>query len=136
MGRWCSTRSASWRRIRRSGSCDLLDGLEGTRLVATTHLDLRALAERGAFSEALLDALTGTEVLVPALRERAEDIVPLAEIFAAEAGAEPPVRFSPGALARLRSHSWPGNVLELRNAMERAVRLSPRRRDHGRAPAE
>ncbi len=103
---------------------DLLDGLEGTRLVATTHLDLRALAERGAFSEALLDALTGTEVLVPALRERAEDIVPLAEIFAAEAGAEPPVRFSPGALARLRSHSWPGNVLELRNAMERAVRLS------------
>ncbi len=103
---------------------DVLDVLEGTRLVATTHLDLRALAERGAFSEALLEAVTGIEVRIPPLRERPEDIVPLAEIFAGEAGAEQPVRLSPGALARLRSHPWPGNVLELRNAMERAVRLA------------
>ncbi len=41
-----------------------------------------------------------------------------------DAGAPAPVRMAPGALARLRSHPWPGNVLELRNAMERAVRLA------------
>src|SRR5690606_23255831 len=103
---------------------DALDVLEGSaRLVATTHLDLRALAERGAFSEALLEALAGVEIEVPPLRERPEDIVPLAEAFAREAGAKN-VKLSPGALARLRSHPWPGNVLELRNAMERAVRLA------------
>lgn len=104
---------------------DALDLLEGSaRLVATTHMDLRALAERGAFSEALADVLEGVEVEIPPLRERPEDIVPLAERFAEEAGVAPPVRMSPGALARLRSHPWPGNVLELRNAMERAGRLA------------
>ncbi len=104
---------------------DVLDVLDGSaRLVATTHLDLRALTERGAFSEALLDAITGVEVEIPPLRERPEDIVPLAEAFAIAAGATGPVRFSPGALARLRSHPWPGNVLELRNAMDRAIRLA------------
>jgi DNA-binding NtrC family response regulator len=104
---------------------DALDVLDGeARLVATTHLDLGALAERGAFSGALLEALRGVEVTIPALRERPEDIVPLAEQFAREAGARAPVRMTPGALARLRSHPWPGNILELRNAMERAVRLA------------
>lgn len=104
---------------------DVLDALEDeVRVVATTHLDLRGLAERGAFSEALLEALEGHEVAVPPLRERPEDIVPLAEVFAAEVSGDRPVSFSPGALVRLRSHPWPGNVLELRNAMERAVRLA------------
>lgn len=104
---------------------DVLDALEGqTRLVATTHLDLSALADRGAFSEALLEALRGDEVVIPALRDRPEDIVPLAEEFAKAAGAAEPVRMTPGALARLRSHPWPGNILELRNAMDRAVQLA------------
>lgn len=104
---------------------DVLDVLDGSaRLVATTHLDLRALAERGAFSEALAAALEGAEVPVPPLRDRPDDIVPLAEVFASEALGGATVRLSPGALARLRSHPWPGNVLELRNAMERAVRLA------------
>ena len=102
---------------------DVLDALDGSaRLVATTHLDLRALAERGAFSEVLADALEGAVVPIPPLRERPEDIVPLAEHFAQQAGAT--ARLSPGALARLRSHPWPGNVLELRNAMERAIKLA------------
>ncbi|MFK7987634.1 MAG: sigma 54-interacting transcriptional regulator [Sandaracinaceae bacterium] len=101
---------------------DVLDALEDTRLIATTHIDLRSLAERGAFSEALLAALEGDEVKVPALRDRPDDIVPLAEQFARSHGSG--ASFSPGALARLRSHSWPGNVLELRNAMARAIRLA------------
>lgn len=104
---------------------DVLDALDGqARLVATTHLDLTTIAHRGAFSEALLEALRGETVEIPSLRQRPDDIVPLANAFAEEAGASAPVKFSPGALARLRSHPWPGNVLELRNAMERAVRLA------------
>ncbi len=104
---------------------DAIDALDGdVRLVATTHLDLRALAERGALSEALVELVDGVEVKVPALRERPEDIVPLAEVFAAASAQGAPPKLTPGALARLRSHAWPGNVLELRNAMERAVRLA------------
>jgi len=105
---------------------DVLDvlGTDSARLVATTHLDLASLAKRGAFSEPLLELLRGEEVAIPPLRERPDDIVPLAEDFARSAGAPDPVKISPGALARLRSHPWPGNILELRNAMERAVRLA------------
>ena len=104
---------------------DALDALDGAaRLVATTHQDLAGLAERGAFSEALVDALAGAVVEVPALRARPEDIVPLAKAFIREASPEAKVTLSAGALARLRSHPWPGNILELRNAMERAVRLA------------
>jgi len=61
---------------------------------------------------------------VPPLRQRPDDIVPLAILFAEEAAESSRTRFSPGALARLRSYGWPGNVLELRNAMERAVVLA------------
>lgn len=97
---------------------------EDVRVVATTHRALAGLVERGAFDEKLYELLAGAVVEVPPLRQRPEDIIPLAERFAEEAGAERPVRMSPGALARLRSYPWPGNVLELRNAMERAVRLA------------
>ena len=107
---------------------DALDTLAAdgstTRLVATTHLDLDGLVRRGSFSEPLLELLRGEEVPIPPLRERPDDIVPLAEDFAIRSGASDPVRITPGALARLRSHPWPGNILELRNAMERAVRLA------------
>ena len=94
------------------------------RVIATTHRTLAGLVERGAFDEKLFQRLTGEVVEVPPLRQRPEDIIPLAERFAGEGGAKAPVRMSPGALARLRSYPWPGNVLELRNAMERAVRLA------------
>ncbi|MGF1466739.1 MAG: sigma 54-interacting transcriptional regulator [Sandaracinaceae bacterium] len=104
---------------------DLLDAWGGdVRLVATTHLDLASLAERGAFSVPLARALAGEQVAIPPLRHRPEDIIPLAEAMARDTGAADPLRLSPGALARLRSHPWRGNVLELRNAMERAVSLA------------
>lgn len=105
---------------------DLLDELDGsgTRVVATTHQSLEGLTKRGAFSEPLLALLRGESVEIPPLRDRPEDIVPLAESFALGVGASDPVKLTPGALARLRSHPWPGNILELRNAMERAVRLA------------
>jgi transcriptional regulator with AAA-type ATPase domain len=95
------------------------------RVIVTTHRDLRALADRGAFSAELAGVLfEGEPIAIPPLRHRPEDIVPLATRFAEEAGSRVPVRLSAGALARLRSYPWPGNVLELRNAMERAVRLA------------
>ncbi|UJR79013.1 helix-turn-helix domain-containing protein [Sandaracinus amylolyticus] len=95
------------------------------RLVVTSHRDLRALAERGAFHAELAAYLFARDpIAIPPLRQRPDDVVPLATRFAIEAGARVPVRFSAGGLARLRSYPWPGNVLELRNAMERAVRLA------------
>ncbi|MEM9188974.1 MAG: sigma 54-interacting transcriptional regulator [Myxococcota bacterium] len=101
-----------------------VDSASDVRFVATTHRVLGALVQRGAFDQALSEALSTHRVELPALRNRPEDIIPLAERFALEAGASTPIRLSPGALARLRSYPWPGNVLELRNAMERAVRLA------------
>lgn len=94
------------------------------RIVATSHHDLGPLAERGAFDPVLLSTISSVELDVPSLRERPGDIIALAESFAIELGVPLPVPLTPGALARLRSYPWPGNVLELRNAMERAVRLA------------
>ena len=94
------------------------------RVVATTHRALAGLVERGAFDTQLHELLTTHVIEIPPLRNRADDILPLAERFAVDYGASQPVKFSPGAIARLRSYPWPGNILELRNAMERAVRLA------------
>ncbi len=102
----------------------LLAEAQDVRIVATTHRALAGLVEREAFDHSLYARLTDHVVELPPLRNRPEDIIPLAEHFALESGAKAPVRMAPGALARLRSHPWPGNVLELRNAMERAVHLA------------
>ncbi|MEM9074697.1 MAG: sigma 54-interacting transcriptional regulator [Myxococcota bacterium] len=91
------------------------------RLIATTHRALAGLVERGAFDRGLHEIFAARVIEIPALRNRPEDIIPLAARFASRKGS---VRMSPGALARLRSYPWPGNVLELRNAIERAVRLA------------
>ena len=94
------------------------------RVVSTTQRALAGLVERGAFGRALYEQIAQQRLHVPALRNRPDDVIPLAQRFALDYGASDPVRLSPGALARLRSYPWPGNVLELRNAMERAVRLA------------
>lgn len=95
-----------------------------TRVIATTHRDLPLLTGRGAFHRELAAWLDPRmAITIPPLRQRPDDIIPLATQFAEEAGAAP-VRYSAGALVRLRSYPWPGNVLELRNAVERAVRLA------------
>lgn len=99
-----------------------LESEPAARVVATTHRALAGLVERGAFDADLYEFFSAHVVEIPALRNRPEDIIPLAERFVGGAGDS--VRMSPGALARLRSYPWPGNVLELRNAMERAARLA------------
>lgn len=93
------------------------------RVVAATNRDLgRAVAE-GAFREDLYYRLNVVELVVPPLARRREDILPMARRFAAEL-AGGPVRLSPGAADCLVAYGWPGNVRQLRNAIQRACLLS------------
>ncbi len=91
------------------------------RIVAATHRDLDGLTASGAFRADLLYRLNVLPVALPPLRERLSDIIPLAEHFldlAARDGA--PKRLTGAAASRLLAYSWPGNIRELRNVMERA----------------
>ncbi len=97
-----------------------------TRVVCATNRPLRAAVAAGRFREDLFFRLNVIPVQLAPLRERPEDIVPLAERFlerfTREAGRRLPL--APEALAALRAHPWPGNVRELENAIERAVVLA------------
>ncbi len=77
----------------------------------------------GAFREDFFYRLNVFAIRVPPLRERREDIVPIAERFLTGRGL-PGSRLSGEARARLTAHSWPGNVRELENALERALILA------------
>jgi transcriptional regulator with GAF, ATPase, and Fis domain len=96
------------------------------RLIAATNRDLAAEVRRGAFREDLYHRLNVVALRTPPLRERREDILPLARHFAKEAGARCGRRvggISPEAGRCLEAYGWPGNVRELGNAIERAVVL-------------
>ena len=97
------------------------------RLVAATNRDLGEDVRSGRFREDLYYRLNVVQVRVPPLRERREDVLPLAEHFlrrfAAEHGRSVP-RLSAEAMRRLDDHPFPGNVRELENLIERAVALS------------
>ena len=98
------------------------------RVVAATNRALEEEVRAGRFREDLLYRLNVVEVTVPALRDRPEDVLPLARRFLAfsAAGAGRPVpSLSRATEQALLAHAWPGNVRELRNVMERAVILSP-----------
>jgi len=98
------------------------------RWVAATNRDLRAMAHEGTWREDLYHRLAVFPIRLPPLRERREDIVPLAEsllaALSASAGRSPPLRLDDATKARLESEAWPGNVRELRNVLERAVILA------------
>jgi two-component system, NtrC family, response regulator AlgB len=96
------------------------------RVVSATNRDLDEDVRAGRFREDLLYRLNVIEVAVPPLRERRDDIVPLARHFVAffaRASRRAVPGLSPEAEAALVRYEWPGNVRELRNAMERAVVL-------------
>lgn len=100
----------------------LLDDHADARLIATTRHDL------DGFREDLLLRLNVVTLTLPPLRERAEDVAPLARHYLARAAARqhrPAFGLSDSAERALRRHAWPGNLRELRNAIERAVILSP-----------
>jgi NtrC-family two-component system response regulator AlgB len=98
------------------------------RIVAATNRDLDADVREGRFREDLLYRLNVVEIAVPPLRERREDILPLARhflaVFARNLGRRTP-ELAPETQALLRDHAWPGNVRELRNVMERVIILWP-----------
>jgi len=90
------------------------------RVVAATHRDLRAAREEGEFREDLYYRLAVTEIRLPPLRERLDD-VPLLVAHFLEKEFAYPGEMGREALEALRAHSWPGNVRELRNAVEAAT---------------
>jgi Nif-specific regulatory protein len=96
------------------------------RLLAATNRDLEQAVGKGDFRRDLFYRLNVVSLKAPALRERPEDTLPLAEHFAKKYAAEcgrKIVGLAPEARAYLQSYSWPGNVRELENAIERAVVL-------------
>ncbi len=110
------------------------------RVIAATHQDLEAKVESGEFRADLLHRLDVLRLKLPPLRERREDIAPLAEHFLAEASSEiglEPKRFAPAALRALRELPWPGNVRQLENTCRRLAVLASGRQIHvGDLPVE
>ena len=98
------------------------------RVIASTNRDLDQLIAEGRFREDLFYRLNVVPVRVPALRERAEDIPDLVDLFmgrAAEAAGLQPRRLSEEALAVLQGYDWPGNVRQLRNAVDWILIMAP-----------
>ncbi len=93
------------------------------RIIAATNLDLDSMVREGRFREDLLYRLNVITLTLPALRDRSEDILPLAEGFLAHFVNEygrPARAFSAAASSMLQHYNWPGNIRELRNVIERA----------------
>ena len=93
------------------------------RILAASNRDLEAEVKAGRFREDLFYRLNVVELNLPPLRERREDILPLANLFTAEF-ARNHARLAEATVNCLQNYPWPGNVRELRNAIERAVLLS------------
>jgi DNA-binding NtrC family response regulator/predicted hydrocarbon binding protein len=97
------------------------------RVLAATNRDLSSEVGKGAFRQDLYYRLKVVELPVPALRERRDDILPLARVLLAAAALRMKSRvagLSPSTADQLLRYDWPGNVRELENAMERAVALA------------
>ena len=97
------------------------------RIIATSNRDMVEAVSRGVLREDVFYRLNVFPLLIPALRQRVDDIVPLARHFLAEHGGRAGragLRLSSAAEGALRQHSWPGNVRELENVMQRAVILA------------
>ena len=125
-------RALEERRMRRLGGSDEID--IACRIVAATNVAIEQAVDEGSFREDLFYRLNVMRVDVPPLRDRPEDIEPLALHFLATIarGQRAVTRtIAPDALAVLRAHRWPGNVRELRNVMERAAVLSANEREVG-----
>ena len=124
-------RTIEYGEIQRVGGNETLQ--VDVRIVGSTNADLQSLADEGRFRKDLLDRLAFDVITVPPLRERIEDILPLAFAFAMNMVSELELPLFPGfgprASSALLRHDWPGNVRELKNAVERSVyRLKDKRK--------
>ncbi|MDL2290896.1 sigma-54 dependent transcriptional regulator [Desulfovibrio sp. OttesenSCG-928-F20] len=118
-------------RVLQEGEIDRVGGMEtlkvDVRVLATTNRDLDSWVKDGKFRQDLFFRLNVIPLRLPALRERGDDVMALAEFFIAMYVREynlSPVELSPEARDWLGAYAWPGNVRELQNLMERAVLLS------------
>jgi DNA-binding NtrC family response regulator len=96
------------------------------RLVAATNGDLAQAVAKGKFRQDLYYRLNVVQIHLPPLRERVQDVEPLARMFVQQISAQlgvPPLELDAGILADLAAYSWPGNVRELRNVIERSLIL-------------
>lgn len=116
-------RAIEYGEVQRVGGSETLQ--VDVRIVGSTNADLQSLTADGQFRKDLLDRLAFDVITVPPLRERVEDILPLANAFAIQMASELKWSYFPGfspraSSALLRNH-WPGNVRELKNTIERTV---------------
>jgi DNA-binding NtrC family response regulator len=98
------------------------------RVIAATHVDLRAAVRQGVFREDLFYRLNVVTLTLPPLRDRDGDVELLTETFVTRLATNyglPVPPLTPELRTALRQHPWPGNVRELRNAVERSLVLSP-----------
>lgn len=98
------------------------------RLLAATNRDPKVAVAEGVFRADLMYRINSFEVTIPPLRERREDVIPLARHILSKIGGPNPPELTPPVLEALSSHSWSGNVRQLRNCLERAALLA----DNGR----
>ncbi len=113
------------KKFRRLG--DVRERQVDIRLIAASHAHLGALVEKKEFRADLYFRINTVVLEIPPLRERPDDLTPLAELLLGQIALDldrEPMRLAPAALEKLHVHRWPGNVRELRNALERAVLLS------------
>jgi transcriptional regulator with GAF, ATPase, and Fis domain len=113
------------RRIERVGGTEEIK--VDIRIISATNRDLWAEVETGGFRKDLYYRLAVLTFLLPPLRDRTDDILPLARHFVelhSERAERPAPRFTPDAEAALQLYDWPGNIRELRNVIERALVLA------------
>jgi two-component system response regulator HydG len=98
-----------------------------TRLISATNLPIHDLAARREFRQDLLYRINTIEIVLPPLRERAQDIAPLLDYYSAfyhKKYKTPRKAIPPETVARLEAYAWPGNIRELKHALERAILMS------------
>jgi two-component system NtrC family response regulator len=93
------------------------------RIIAATNLDLAQRIAKGEFREDLYYRLSVIPLFIPPLRERIEDIPALVVHFLKKFDAPADVQFSPAALGLMKAYSWPGNIREMQNVVERCIIL-------------
>lgn len=114
-------RAIQEKRVRKVGS--VAEEPVDVRIICATHKNLRELVDRGAFRQDLYYRLNVIELRMPPLRERMEDIAPLVEAILRRVFGDSPPKLSSGAVKALSFYSFPGNVRELENILERATAL-------------
>jgi DNA-binding NtrC family response regulator len=106
---------------------DVIERTTDVQIIAATHRDLKKLAEDGQFRSDLYFRISAMRLRIPSLRERLEDIPTITDRLLEQLGSDmkrDPLRITDSARVALQRYSWPGNIRELRNVLERAALLS------------